>query len=445
MRTFYKVSIALTAAAVVVAGTAGGLHVYGKYQDQRQERVAAEELQKKKDLVADYQNITYGGKSVGEEELEGLNAEELTEVLQAEAKKYQNRTVSIQVDEDAYSYTMKQLKEKIYYSCSDGSEYLLGQEKMLAEKMVGLDKEKNLEDQYEIIKGKAKPTELQVVILCKLNKKQLDRIMEKLENRYVIPVTNSHIDEHGKITVPKDGQDLDIKTIRKELRKYLNQESLENYTASYQTTVSKPIWKQKDLRKVNTEISRFSTTFVSTTQRGHNIKVGASRMNGTCLLPGESVSFDKVIHDESDGQSFLEAGSYLHGKVVQTEGGGICQISTTAYNALLQAGIIPVRRYPHSMPVHYVPLGLDAAISAGVKDLEVKNTLNVPILILAQTKGNTLTFSIKSYRGALGGYTYKPRAVQLSSLSAKGYLDVYKNGRKQKSILLHTDRYQSES
>lgn len=445
MRTFYKVSIALTAAAVVVAGTAGGLHVYGKYQDQKQERAAAEELQKKKDLVADYQDITYGGKSVGEEDLEGLNTEELTGVLQAEAEKYQNRTVSIQVDEDTYSYTMKKLKENIYYSCSDGSEYSLGQEKEIAEKMVGLDKEKDLEDQYEIIKGKAEPTKLQVTVLCKSNKKQLDRVIKKLESRYVIPVTNSHIDEHGRITAPKNGQDLDVKTIRKELKKYLNQETLENYTASYRTTVSEPLWRKKDLRKVNTEISRFSTTFVSTTQRGHNIKVGASRINGTCLLPGESLSFDKAIHDESDGQSFLEAGSYLQGKVVQTEGGGICQISTTAYNAFLQAGIIPVRRYPHSMPVHYVPLGLDAAISAGVKDLEIKNTLDVPILILAQTKGNTLTFSIKSYRGALGEYTYKPRAVQLSSLSAKGYLDIYKNGKRQKSILLHTDRYQSES
>lgn len=160
---------------------------------------------------------------------------------------------------------------------------------------------------------------------------------------------------------------------------------------------------------------------------------------------GRKSVFDQVIHDSSDGQGFQAAGSYLNGQVVQTEGGGICQVSTTAYNAVLRAGILPVTRLPHSMPVHYVPLGLDAAISAGSKDLVIENTFDVPILIKAFTYGNELTFQIVSYEGVLNGYSYVPRAVKLSSLKAEAYLDIYKNGQLKESKLLHTDTYQEES
>lgn len=102
-------------------------------------------------------------------------------------------------------------------------------------------------------------------------------------------------------------------------------------------------------------------------------------------------------------------------------------------------------RLPHSMSVHYVPLGLDAAISEGVKDLLVENTLDVPILIKAFTNGNTLTFQIVSYKGALKDYRYEPRSVVLSSLKAEAYLDIYKDDKLKESKFLHTDTYRAKS
>ena len=256
-------------------------------------------------------------------------------------------------------------------------------------------------------------------------------------------MVNSHMEKNGDISKARKGSTLDIKVIKKQLKNYLNSDIRDDFETEYETTIIKPEWKKDDLKKVKEVISEFSTTFISTSSRGHNIIVGASRINGTCLLPGEKVSFDEVIHDSSDGQKFYAAGSYLNGKVVQTEGGGICQVSTTAYNALLKAGIIPVKRFPHSMPVHYVPLGLDAAISAGEKDLMIKNTLDVPILINGFTEGNTLTFQVVSYKDALNDFSYEPRSVQLSSLKAESYLDVYKNGKKKKTIYLNTDVYRA--
>lgn len=445
MKIIHKAVLGFVIAFGISVVAVGACYGYQNYQEHKAKKAYAKEKKEREALVASYQDKTYGEKSLEDISLSEMTEEEIVSLLSEKADLLQQRTVTLQINETSFPFTMKDLKEKITYHCSDGTEYALGEEEELARRMIQMDKELSVEEQYQIIQGEKEPQRFQVELKCKYNKKVLNQVMDTFNKRYVIPVTNAHIDEKGRISQTKEGQDLDLKTIRSGLKKYLNQESAEDYYAAYETTVVRPVWTKKDLRKVNTVISRFATTFVPTSERGHNIKVGASRINGTCLLPGESVSFDQVVHDDSDGQSFRKAGSYLRGQVVQTEGGGICQISTTAYNAILRTGILPEKRYPHSMPVHYVPLGLDAAISEGVKDLLVKNTLDVPILILAKVKGNQLVFSIKSYKGALKGYTYKPRAVILSSLSAKAYLDVYQKGRKQKSILLHTDRYQEGS
>ena len=106
--------------------------------------------------------------------------------------------------------------------------------------------------------------------------------------------------------------------------------------------------------------------------------------------------------------------------------------------------MIPEKRYPHSMPVGYAKMGLDAALSVGGKDLVIENKWNVPLLILAEAKSGTLAVAIQSYKNALDGYQYKPRAIQESALQASAYLDVYKGKKKIKTIPLGTDVYEKK-
>ncbi|MCH5267446.1 MAG: VanW family protein [Lachnospiraceae bacterium] len=444
MRKFYKHAIGWVVAAAVVAAAGGVYYLVEKYQKENTVKQEARIIKEHEAEVASYADKAFSDKWIMDREVSGMNADEMTAIFEEELAKYQDRLVSLTVDGEESTYTMEDLKEKIRYVCSDGTKFSPGEEKELAAKLIGIDKELSVEEQYLMILGETPATEEKVEITCSYSKKALNAVIEELQKKYIIPVTNAHIDAKGKISKTKNGQNLDTDTIKRELKSYLNSDTTDGFYGNYSTTVVEPQWTKKNLKKVNTVIASFQTTFVYTTARGHNIQVGASRVNGICLLPGESVSFDERVHDNSDGKKFRKANSYLQGQVVQSDGGGICQISTTAYNAILRAGILPEKRFPHSMPVHYVPLGLDAAISEGVKDLVIKNTLDVPILILAKTKKNVLSFEIKSYKNALGDYSYKPRAVQLSRLSAKAYLDVYKKGKKEKSILLHTDRYQEE-
>jgi len=452
MKKPHKLMLIAAVAGLCVAGAVCGVYGYGYYTEQKKAEAAAakakaeaEEIKRREGIVDSYKDIAYGNKMAGDVDLSGMDAEEIVKELKAESKVFKKRKITVSVDDDTYNYSMKKIGENIFYKTSDGLKFRPGEEKKIADIIINMDKDKEMQEQYNIINGYTEASEYSVTVKCKYNKKKLEKFIARLEGNHVKAVVNSHIDKSGNITEPEEGRELELKKIKKKLKKYLNSDSRKNYKAEYTTTAVKPEWRKKDLEKVDTVISEFSTTFVSSSSRGYNIQVGASRINNTCLLPGERVSFDQVIHDNSDGRGFQAAGSYLNGQVVQTEGGGICQVSTTAYNAILRAGILPAARLPHSMPVHYVPLGLDAAISAGYKDLLVENTLDVPILIKAFTNGNTITFQIVSYKGALKGYSYQPRAVQLSSLKAEAYLDIYKDGELKETKLLHTDTYKPGS
>ena len=109
--------------------------------------------------------------------------------------------------------------------------------------------------------------------------------------------------------------------------------------------------------------------------------------------------YDKVAPFNAEN-GYRLAGSYENGTTVQTYGGGICQVSTTLYNAVLRAELEVTERQNHSMTVHYVELSEDAAIAGTEKDLKFKNNLDNPVYIEGKTTGSSITFTIygKEYR-----------------------------------------------
>jgi vancomycin resistance protein YoaR len=111
-------------------------------------------------------------------------------------------------------------------------------------------------------------------------------------------------------------------------------------------------------------------------------------------LPGEEFDVNAALEPYTEENGYAYAAEYSSGKVVQGLGGGICQVSTTLYNALLYAELEIVERYPHSMTVGYVDLSRDAAIAGDVKNLVFKNNYDYPIYIAGGCSNGQLTFSI---------------------------------------------------
>ena len=129
--------------------------------------------------------------------------------------------------------------------------------------------------------------------------------------------------------------------------------------------------------------------------RWYNLKAGMEHINGTVLQPGEEFSVHDATAPYDEEHGYRQAGSYENGQVVQTYGGGICQVSSTLYNAVLYAELEVVQRSPHSMKVAYVDPSRDAAIAGDSKDFVFKNNYDSPIFIYGEIDDdNQLTFAI---------------------------------------------------
>lgn len=134
----------------------------------------------------------------------------------------------------------------------------------------------------------------------------------------------------------------------------------------------------------------------SNNNRKYNIRKGAELMTGTVLHPGEVFSCNDKLGKRTKANGWKLAGAYQSGETVQEYGGGVCQLSSTLYNAAVLADLEIVDRRNHSMKVSYISEGLDATINSvgNIIDFKFKNSSKADILIVAYTNGNDLTFEI---------------------------------------------------
>lgn len=172
---------------------------------------------------------------------------------------------------------------------------------------------------------------------------------------------------------------------------------------------------------LNTKLrSSFSTSYASSQAgRKDNIKIALSAFNGMVVEPGQVVSFNEVTGAKTPEKGYKKAKIILNGVYVEGYGGGVCQASTTLYNALILSDIDIEEVHPHSLPVAYVPLAFDAMVSEGYADLRFKNNLEYPIYIKAWGDGEKARVSVY---GALldEGYEIKRKSEFVEVLPHSG-------------------------
>ena len=162
-------------------------------------------------------------------------------------------------------------------------------------------------------------------------------------------------------------------------------------------SVDEPAGTAEDLAKVKDVLGTFTTSFsTSGGSRSANVSNGCSLINGTTLYPGEEFSTYEAVAPFSQANGYYMAGSYLNGQVVDSLGGGICQVSTTLYNAVLLSELEVTERYNHSMIVTYVDPSADAAIAeSSGKDFKFVNNTEYPVYIEGSTTPDKqITFTI---------------------------------------------------
>lgn len=184
-------------------------------------------------------------------------------------------------------------------------------------------------------------------------------------------------------------------------------------------TLDEPQGSEEELSKIQDNLGTFTTSFkTSGSSRSANIARGAELINGTILYPGETFSAYETVSPFTSANGYYMAGSYLNGETVDSMGGGICQVSTTLYNAVIRAELEIVERSGHSMPVSYVDPADDAAIAGTYKDLKFKNNLDSPIYIEAYTSNKTVTFTIYGEETRPSNRTLKFTSTTVSTTPA---------------------------
>ena len=161
------------------------------------------------------------------------------------------------------------------------------------------------------------------------------------------------------------------------------------------STTVEPRGTKEELSKIKDVLGTFSTDFSrSKAGRAANVKNACSLINGHIVYPGEQFSVYSAISPITEDNGYELAGAYENGQVVESVGGGVCQVSTTLYNAIIRAELEVVQRFNHSMIVSYVDPSDDAAIAGTYKDFKFKNNLDDPIYIEGYCSGGIITFNV---------------------------------------------------
>lgn len=157
----------------------------------------------------------------------------------------------------------------------------------------------------------------------------------------------------------------------------------------------RPIAQSKDANRNSEVIGKYVADIVGTANgKIENIRLSANTINGVILGKGDRFSFNALIGDTTPDKGYQLGKEIVAGKLVDGYGGGVCQTSSTLYNAADQAGLKMIERYSHSKPVGYVPIGRDATIAYSYFDLVFENTNNVLVQIFMKVEGNRLTAEI---------------------------------------------------
>ncbi|MBQ9607926.1 MAG: VanW family protein [Lachnospiraceae bacterium] len=209
------------------------------------------------------------------------------------------------------------------------------------------------------------------------------------------PASIELIDGEFEIQPETVGIDVDVQATADLLKTNLNSvDDISDLTIDVVYNETQPEVTGDVLSGVTDKLGSFTTTYSGDSGRMANVENACHFINGTVVMPGEEFDTDATIRPYTEENGYHYAAEYSNGQVVQGLGGGVCQVSTTLYNAVLYAELEVTQRANHSLTVGYVKLAKDAAISGDVKNFKFKNNTDTPIYIAGACEGGEITFAI---------------------------------------------------
>lgn len=275
----------------------------------------------------------------------------------------------------------------------------------------------------------------------------IDRLAPQYEVAAYDGQVNFHPDQTPLFTVTNQraGKIIDRERLYGDILAVLKGNKFPTVKVHYQTVAPTPA---EQIIAGITKRSHFSTHFNDNPPREKNLRLALSKFHGLVVHPGETVSFNQIVGARTAAQGYEAAKIIVGGEYVDGIGGGVCQVSTTIFNAVAQAGLHILEAHNHSLPSSYVPLGKDAMVSSGV-DLRFANNTGAPVYFATKVQNNHLHVTIygrdkgQNITYQLATQTIKdtpPKDAWEKDLPEKTIKDYQKHPKKYDRVLLSAGR-----
>jgi len=221
-------------------------------------------------------------------------------------------------------------------------------------------------------------------------KKEVESLIYYYSKDHIVYPVDATIDpKSGKVLSEVNGEIIDITA---NLENIFNAE--ENTKLKLVKYKINPYLYRQDLEKITKVIGTYKTTITGRNQRRENIRIATELINNQVVLAGDIFSFNEVVGPRNKKRGFKEAPEIINGELSLGIGGGICQVSSTLFNALKADQLQVIERHTHSRDISYVPDGKDATVAWEYLDFKFKNNFANPIIIKAEIVGNQLIIRV---------------------------------------------------
>ena len=384
--------------------------------------------------VQDYENTFYPNVTIEGVDLSKLSKEEGQKQFDDVLEKYNQLNIDITAGDQIFQ---KQLHDfNVKYNL---------EEQIEAAFQFG--KNETLLDQYKLIKDKQGQS---LPISYTIDESLLNGWVTEIEEAIATNPQDATIKiRSGQVNVTNDmkGYKINQEQLKRDILNTLNNNSKDDISVVALLDEIPANISADTLNNVRHVIGSFTTHYSrNDANRNYNIKLATETIDSLLLMPGESFSFNNFVGNTTADKGYKPAGSFLDGEVVNSYGGGVCQVSTTLYNAIVKAGIIPDVRFNHSMRVYYVPIGMDAAIAFPYKDLAFTNPYQTPVYIEGTVSPTSVTFTLYSTTDSKETNTdFQLSSSIVSSDAAKTksitYLEKLSNGKVIDRKVISNDTY----
>ena len=304
-----------------------------------------------------------------------------------------NIELEVDIDEESLNEVAEDVEAKLPDVKTESSYYIDGENLIIKNGTVGSEvKKSELNDEIKKVVENIKSTENTIEIpVNQVEPQKID--IKKISEEVTKKAKDAYISENPlEIHVEQNG--IEFALSDDEIAKIL-EENKDEYVIPLKITEPSITVASLGDRAFTDKLATFSTNYdASNTNRNNNLVLAAKKLNGTIVNPDDIFSYNKTIGERTISSGFKEAKAYANGDIVLDVGGGICQLSSTLYNAVLLANLDIVERHNHFFKTAYVPAGQDATVSWGSVDFQFENSRKYPIKIEATAGDGVVTVNI---------------------------------------------------